>query len=252
MKLGSITFTTDAVEIRNGWYSCGRRLLDGTTVYGTWLLDDDAHDGVVWIGFRGISGHLKPCPHRGEVHTSQDTLIKVSRRPKGAPAPICISCGTYFSITPKGPYGAWVWEAGVCHPDDGMALEWDRVMDATLESSRPIRVRIGSQEPGPIHTTPWLLIMSAEPGYRGGGTISIDGEHVIVHRGRRKNSPRGALGVGDVLVAQVAPGALIRYHASGRLYGARGDGCVQVTADQLVELDVDYVGEEIDGERYVP
>lgn len=64
-----------------------------------------------------------------------------------------------------------------------------------------------------------IVVIEATCGYRGTSTITIeDGE--IIERGAFYHSPRGSLGVSDVVLAKVKDGAKVIASRTGRLYGA--------------------------------
>ena len=64
-----------------------------------------------------------------------------------------------------------------------------------------------------------IVLIFAECGYRGDSKIEIENGEVI-KRGLYYHSPRGSLGISDVVLAKVRDGTKIVAKRTGRLYGA--------------------------------
>ena len=102
-------------------------------------------------------------------------------------------------------------------------------------------------EKGNIVLTPGsrnLAVVEAECGYRGNSTVKVfrNGQEVApIFRGARYLSPRGSLGVSDIVLVELEERDIIKIRRTGRLYGAPAELTFLYSAGQLVE----YVEEEL-------
>ena len=83
-----------------------------------------------------------------------------------------------------------------------------------------------------------IAIIHAECGYRGSSDIKVfrNGKEVEpIARGAEYHSPRGSLGVDDVVVVALEEGDIIKVRRTGRLYGADPELTFVYSAGELAE-----------------
>jgi len=86
----------------------------------------------------------------------------------------------------------------------------------------------------------WTFLLRVPCGYRGSSSLQIESDVEFQKKFEQYHSPRGSLGISEGALVTVREEQLpvkIRWHRTGRLYGAPAEGIALVHIDRIEELE---------------